>query len=157
MSPKEMYLQTREREFATTMKVFKAYPHDKHDFKPHERSRSAIELVNVLANEELANKQIIDGKVDWNSLPQDMPATFGEALEKYAKNFKETQEYIKGKPEEDFAKIVNFAGMEMPRIAALQGLFFDTIHHRGQFSVYLRMAGGKVPSIYGPSADEPGM
>jgi uncharacterized damage-inducible protein DinB len=33
----------------------------------------------------------------------------------------------------------------------------DTVHHRGQFSVYLRMAGGKVPSIYGPSADEPWM
>ena len=29
----------------------------------------------------------------------------------------------------------------------------DQIHHRGQFSIYLRMAGGKVPSIYGPSAD----
>ena len=29
------------------------------------------------------------------------------------------------------------------------------VHHRGQFSVYLRMADGKVPSIYGPSADEP--
>jgi uncharacterized damage-inducible protein DinB len=33
----------------------------------------------------------------------------------------------------------------------------DQIHHRGQFSVYLRMAGGKVPSIYGPTADEPWM
>jgi uncharacterized damage-inducible protein DinB len=31
----------------------------------------------------------------------------------------------------------------------------DQIHHRGQFSVYLRMAGGKVPAIYGPSKDEP--
>jgi uncharacterized damage-inducible protein DinB len=34
-------------------------------------------------------------------------------------------------------------------------LLHDQIHHRGQFSVYLRMAGGKVPSIYGPTADEP--
>jgi uncharacterized damage-inducible protein DinB len=33
----------------------------------------------------------------------------------------------------------------------------DQIHHRGQFSVYLRMADGKVPSIYGPSLDEPWM
>jgi uncharacterized damage-inducible protein DinB len=33
----------------------------------------------------------------------------------------------------------------------------DLVHHRGQFSVYLRMAGGKVPSIYGPSHDEPWM
>ncbi len=31
----------------------------------------------------------------------------------------------------------------------------DMGHHRGQFSVYLRMAGGKVPSIYGSTADEP--
>jgi uncharacterized damage-inducible protein DinB len=34
-------------------------------------------------------------------------------------------------------------------------MLMDSIHHRGQLSVYVRMAGGKVPSIYGPSADEP--
>ena len=34
-------------------------------------------------------------------------------------------------------------------------MLMDQIHHRGQLSVYSRMAGGKVPSIYGPSADEP--
>ena len=31
----------------------------------------------------------------------------------------------------------------------------DQIHHRGQLTVYLRMIGGKVPAIYGPSSDEP--
>lgn len=36
-------------------------------------------------------------------------------------------------------------------------MLMDSVHHRGQFSVYLRMAGGKVPSIYGPTADEPWM
>ena len=34
-------------------------------------------------------------------------------------------------------------------------LLHDEIHHRGQLSVYVRAAGGKVPSIYGPSGDEP--
>jgi uncharacterized damage-inducible protein DinB len=33
---------------------------------------------------------------------------------------------------------------------------FDQIHHRGQLSTYLRPMGSTVPSIYGPSADEPG-
>jgi hypothetical protein len=33
----------------------------------------------------------------------------------------------------------------------------DQIHHRGQFSIYLRMVDAKVPSIYGPTADEPWM
>jgi uncharacterized damage-inducible protein DinB len=30
---------------------------------------------------------------------------------------------------------------------------FDGVHHRGQLSTYIRPMGGKVPSIYGPSAD----
>jgi uncharacterized damage-inducible protein DinB len=34
-------------------------------------------------------------------------------------------------------------------------MLMDSIHHRGQLSVYVRMTGGKVPSIYGPSGDEP--
>jgi uncharacterized damage-inducible protein DinB len=29
------------------------------------------------------------------------------------------------------------------------------IHHRGQFSVYLRLLNIPVPGSYGPSADEP--
>jgi uncharacterized damage-inducible protein DinB len=33
-------------------------------------------------------------------------------------------------------------------------LLHDHIHHRGQLSVYIRLAGGKVPAIYGPSGDE---
>jgi uncharacterized damage-inducible protein DinB len=28
------------------------------------------------------------------------------------------------------------------------------IQHRGQFGVYLRLMGAKVPSSYGPSGDE---
>ena len=38
----------------------------------------------------------------------------------------------------------------------LFGFLFDAIHHRGQLSSYLRPMGAKVPSIYGPSGDDPG-
>jgi uncharacterized damage-inducible protein DinB len=34
-------------------------------------------------------------------------------------------------------------------------MLYDSVHHRGQISVYLRMSGARVPSIYGPSRDEP--
>ena len=44
---------------------------------------------------------------------------------------------------------------DLRRLDFLWMMLNDMIHHRGQFSVYLRMAGGKVPSIYGPSKDEP--
>ena len=46
-----------------------------------------------------------------------------------------------------------FAAEPAGAIASM--MLWDQIHHRGQLSVYLRMAGGSVPSIYGPSADEP--
>ena len=36
-------------------------------------------------------------------------------------------------------------------------MLLDSIHHRGQLSVFLRAMHAKVPSIYGPSADEPWM
>jgi hypothetical protein len=44
---------------------------------------------------------------------------------------------------------------EYTRLDFLRFLLGDEIHHRGQFSIYLRVADAKVPSIYGPTADEP--
>jgi uncharacterized damage-inducible protein DinB len=45
---------------------------------------------------------------------------------------------------------------EAPLGDMLWGFLFDAIHHRGQLSAYLRPMGAKVPSIYGPSGDDPG-
>jgi uncharacterized damage-inducible protein DinB len=44
---------------------------------------------------------------------------------------------------------------DVRRLDFLWQTLMDMVHHRGQLTVYLRMADGKVPSIYGPSADEP--
>ena len=46
--------------------------------------------------------------------------------------------------------------LEQPAGAFLWFVLFDSIHHRGQLAAYLRPMGGKVPSIYGPSADDTG-
>jgi uncharacterized damage-inducible protein DinB len=42
---------------------------------------------------------------------------------------------------------------EQPVGQFLWYIHFDAIHHRGQLSAYIRPMGGKVPAIYGPSAD----
>ena len=34
------------------------------------------------------------------------------------------------------------------------GVLSHWVHHRGQLTVYLKMLGAKIPSIYGPSGDE---
>jgi uncharacterized damage-inducible protein DinB len=45
--------------------------------------------------------------------------------------------------------------MAVPKTALLRMILLSHwIQHRGQLSVYLRLLGEKVPSSYGPSADE---
>ena len=42
----------------------------------------------------------------------------------------------------------------LPRVSVFRVLVLNhLIHHRGQLSVYLRMRGARVPSMYGPTAD----
>ena len=53
------------------------------------------------------------------------------------------------------AAIVDFFGMKMPNAQYLVFCAVHGAHHRGQLAAYLRPLGGKVPSIYGGSADEP--
>jgi len=46
--------------------------------------------------------------------------------------------------------------LEMPRVGMIRSLLMNhLIHHRGQLSVYLRLQNVPLPSIYGPTADEP--
>jgi hypothetical protein len=55
---------------------------------------------------------------------------------------------------DQLAKEMDFRGMfQMPAVGFLDLGLRHSIHHRGQLSVYLRPAGGKVPAIYGESYD----
>ncbi|MCK7474586.1 MAG: DinB family protein [Rhodopseudomonas palustris] len=47
--------------------------------------------------------------------------------------------------------------VEMPRMGMIRSFLMNhLIHHRGQWlSVYLRLQNVPLPSIYGPTADEP--
>ena len=46
------YISERRREMQTTLRVLQAYPESKIDLKPAEKSRTAAELVMILAVEE---------------------------------------------------------------------------------------------------------
>jgi uncharacterized damage-inducible protein DinB len=45
--------------------------------------------------------------------------------------------------------------MEAPRFEMIQDTISHWSHHRGQMTVYLRLMGARVPSLFGPSADDP--
>ncbi len=56
---------------------------------------------------------------------------------------------------EEAARILNFYDfIQTPAAGIVSFAMGHSVHHRGQLSSYIRPMGGKVPSIYGPSADE---
>jgi len=100
------------------------------------------------------------GKIEFGNQMPSPPATFAETIPAFEKATAGTRESVAKASDEQLARLVSFpAGPgKMADVRAMDVLWMtlmDQVHHRGQFSVYLRMAGGKVPSIYGPSADEP--
>jgi uncharacterized damage-inducible protein DinB len=153
MTEKDQFASTHARECKTTYNLLKAFPEDKLDTRPNPKSRSARELAFVLANQELFFKQAVDGQVDFGLFANQPPATMAEILKVLEQNHKAVEEALSKASMEDLGKIVNFGGNDMRRMDALWANQFDIVHHRGQFSVYLRIADATVPSIYGPTAD----
>ncbi len=162
MSEREQFIQKMEREFQTTLKVLKAYPADKKDLKPHAKCPTALELAWRIAMEvKLFVNGAMTGTFDFMT-PRPAPATMQEVIATYEKDVQESVGKLKKMPDADFEKMVPFmvAPKTMGDVRSGDVLWLmlnDSIHHRGQFSIYLRMADGKVPSIYGPSGDEPWM
>jgi len=83
-----------------------------------------------------------------------------EVISTYEKAHAALVERLKQTPEAELNQTVKFMTGpkqmgDMRKMDVLWFMLMDSVHHRGQLSVYLRMADGKVPSIYGPSADEP--
>jgi uncharacterized damage-inducible protein DinB len=165
-SPKQQYLDVLDLEFGTTMRVLRAYPKDKSELRPHPKAKTARELAfTFVAEQGLCLKALTKG-LDWSQPPQfpKAPDTLDAVITAFEDGHQKLVEVVRGIPEEKLlTETLSFPtgpGPRMgdfPKMQFLWMLLSDQIHHRGQFSVYLRMADGKVPSIYGPSLDEPWM
>jgi uncharacterized damage-inducible protein DinB len=150
------YLNERRREFQTTLRVLQAYPEDQRHLKPSEKSRSAAELVRTFVIEERVLTSLVrSGAADPSLWNMEMPGSMTKSIELWQDTVATNDGLLAALSSEDWGRIVNFYGMQIPLVQACWFELFDHIHHRGQFSVYLRLAGARVPSIYGPTADEP--
>lgn len=150
------FLETFGFEHRTTMNVLKAVPADRLDFRPHERSWPAGELAWHIAYSQLGLARVTaTGRFEEYQQPP-TPAKLDEIVAGAETYYQQTCEVVfKLTAEQLQGKISLPNGHSMPSAALLwNGVLFHQIHHRGQLSVYIRMMGGKVPSIYGPSGDD---
>lgn len=152
--------ETYEREHATTLKVLRAFPAEQSAFRPHERSSAALQLAWTFVIEERLMLLALNRESVLGSGFPPPPDSWEKVLDAFEEQHQRLLARLHSAGESDYDGTVTFfTGPnqmgEIPISNFLWSMLLDQIHHRGQMSVYLRMAGGKVPSIYGPSADEP--
>jgi uncharacterized damage-inducible protein DinB len=157
---KRAYLDRLGSEVPTTLKVMRALPDHAADFQPHEKSKSALNLLHTFCVENWG--AILSTKGELPIPPKFPPPspTLGEEIAVYERGARELVAAVEAMPDSRLSETVMFFSgpgkmAPMKVIDVLWYMLLDSIHHRGQLSVYVRQAGGKVPSIYGPTADEP--
>jgi uncharacterized damage-inducible protein DinB len=165
VTPKQQFLDVYEEEHARTMRVLRAYPADKAELRPHAMCKTARELAWIFAVERRLgtmgfNNAFASGMPSGG--PPAAPGSWDAVLAAIEQAHKEFADLVRATPDEKLNETVKFftGPKQLGDVRRMDFLWFlvhDQIHHRGQLSIYLRMAGGKVPSIYGPSADEPWM
>ena len=155
MITKEDLISLFRKEFATTLRVMHAYPSDKMEFAPHERSQQAKRLMATFIFEMYLMRAYIFGEtVERSAFQQYAKETLDEIIADFEKETAGVIDRVQNLAQDDFRKEVKFGGATFTADRFAMMMLFDQIHHRGQLSVYVRLAGGKVPSIYGPSADD---
>jgi DinB family protein len=159
-SARQFFLETLNAEGPKFVRVLKAVPPDQAAYRPHPRSSSTGDIVWLLAAELGDACELIDkGSVNFTMHPA---PPVPEAVAVYEKNLAGLKARTAAIDDAQWDRSVKFfvdgkVAWEAPLGDMLFGFLFDAIHHRGQLSSYLRPMGAKVPSIYGPSADDPGM
>lgn len=159
-SAKHAFLEKYERNHATTVKVLKAFPGEKSEFRPHERSSTALKLAWTFVLEESLMLKAIRGEQILGGGFPPAPESWDLVLSAFDRVNEDLVAELQDPKNGDLEGTVGFFVApkqtgDFPIPDFLQFMLDDQIHHRGQLSVYVRMTGGKVPGIYGPSADEP--
>lgn len=163
MAIKDGLLPEFDHEMALVRKVLEHVNEQQLGWAPHEKSMTLGRLATHVAEiPEWARTILNDPELNMvtGSYQPRTAATVAEMLAIFDAASAKAREFLAAKSDADLLSTWTFKqdGKElfsMPRVAAFRGWVMNhLIHHRGQLSVYLRQTGSKVPSIYGPSADE---
>lgn len=146
--------QQLQHEWMTTVKVIEAIPETNKDWKPEPKSRSAWELARHLAESDVWFLDSVLAQKFGKPEPSGA-ATIAELSAWYKMHLPARLERVLAMEGVHLSTIIDFFGMKMPNAHCLVICAVHGAHHRGQLAAYLRPLGGKVPGIYGDSADEP--
>ena len=167
MSLAEILLPEFDHEMASTRKMLEIVPAADAGWRPHPKSTALGDLAAHLARIPLWGRYTLETAELDLGLPENAGlaavtfTTTPKLVETFDRNVREARANLAAASDADMAVVwtLKNAGrtiFSMPRAAVLRGFVLShMIHHRGQLSVYLRLRDVPLPSLYGPTADNP--
>jgi uncharacterized damage-inducible protein DinB len=154
-----------DREMGLTRRALERTPDGQFEWRPHPTSVTLGRLAEHLTEMPMwATTTMAQSALEattQRSPDYRPPTTRAAVLAQFDANYKTARGNLLNKTDAEFAApwTLKNAGKEVftaPKATVMRNFVLNhMIHHRGQFVVYLRMLGVPVPSIYGPSGDEP--
>ncbi|MEO8210203.1 MAG: DinB family protein [bacterium] len=162
----ESLLAELRQEAANTRKMLERVPEKSFSWKPHDKSMTLGSITQHIAEiPHWVSVSIEQDELDFarSDYKPRIATTTDDLLKTFDENIEKAMECLKNASDEKLLENWTMRNGEqvyftMPKIAVVRLFVMShTVHHRGQLSVYLRLLDVPLPSIYGPTADEPNM
>ena len=157
-----LLLKELDMESQTTRKFLKLVPVDKLNWQPHPKSMTmqtlAVHIAELPAWIEMA---ITSDGIDFATSPYQPTVvnTTEELVDLFEKSLAKGKAALNNAKEEDLLQNWTLRNGDqvlnvMTKYETVRHSISQTIHHRAQLGVYLRLLNIPIPGSYGPSADE---
>ena len=161
MSFAETFLPEFDQEMASTRKAIERVPTDKGTWKPHPKSFALGHLAQLVSTMPgWITNMATTTELNLATSPGYSFESTETLVTRFDKLVVEARAAIAGLKDADVSvpwslKHGDNVLFTTSRGETIRSTLNHLIHHRGQLTVYLRLIDVPVPSMYGPTADEP--
>ena len=160
-----LLLAELDREVEPSRRVLQEAPAGKYDWKPHEKSMIFGYLAQLVATMPawmamgITKDELDVAPASGSAMKQEKLETSEALVKALDRSVEEARAALTCTNDEFLMTPWKLLArgqvvQETPRYVMIQDTINHWAHHRGQMTVYLRLMGAKVPSVYGPSADD---
>lgn len=166
MTIAQMLLPEFDGEMASTRRMLRVVPADAAQWRPHPKSYTLGQLATHIATIPLWGRVTMErpeldlGAPESAGFAPPEFTTTEALLERFDANVRGARAALESASDAAMAEAWTLRNaavtvFSLPRAAVFRSFVLShLIHHRGQLSVYLRMRDVRLPSVYGPTADE---
>jgi uncharacterized damage-inducible protein DinB len=162
MSMIEMFLKELDVEAQTTRKMLAIVPEDKYDWRPHPKSMSIRQLATHIAElPTWITYAVTTDELDFAKEAYDPKKvnTNTDMLAYYEESLADGRAHLEKADESRFGEIWTLRNgdeiyAQNTKAETIRVAYSQTVHHRAQLGVFLRLLDIPIPGSYGPSADE---